>query len=300
MERNQASPITAGFEDAPEASRGRRPRAQLALNRIYRGARAGAYRLLDPLDSLYRRWQGMGHYPPIRLRRHVSHLGSFDGPGYEFAAYLKLLLGLESHHRVWDVACGCGLLELALESAGWRGLLVGTDIHAPCIGWAERHISARVPNFEFIHSDIYNEDYWPAGRLSAREWFAGFDESDFDVVVAKSLFTHMFPDELDLYLEQLSKRLKPGGRGLLTFFLLNPEQRQLVRRNDIRFHPPDRGASHAVKYRFAPSVAVAYEQSELLLQLGKHGLRLLEGVRHGTWSGRRDGLSYQDIVVVGK
>ena len=191
MERNRASPITSGFEDTPEASPGRRPRAQLALNRIYRGARAGAYRLLGPVDSLYRRLHGMGHYPPIRLRRHVSHLGSFDGPGYEFAAYLKLLLGLESHHRVWDVACGCGLLELALESAGWRGLLVGTDIHAPCIGWAERHISARVPNFEFIHSDIYNEDYWPAGRLSAREWFAGFDESDFDVVVAMASKTEV-------------------------------------------------------------------------------------------------------------
>ena len=60
------------------------------------------------------------------------------------------------------------------------------------------------------------------------------------------------------------------------------------------------GASYALRYRFAPSAAVAYEESELLLQLGKHGLRLLEGVRHGTWSGRRDGLSYQDLVVVGK
>ena len=98
----------------------------------------------------------------------------------------------------------------------------------------------------------------------------------------------------------MSARLKPGGRGLLSFFLLNPEQQQLAGRNDIRFLPPDDGASYALRYRFAPSAAVAYEESELLLQLGKHGLRLLEGVRHGTWSGRRDGLSYQDLVVVGK
>ncbi len=65
--------------------------------------------------------------------------------------------------------------------------------------------------------DIYNGAYYPKGKLNAQEWFDSFVEKEFDVVVAKSLFTHLLPDELDIYLRSIANRLRAGGKALLTF-----------------------------------------------------------------------------------
>ncbi len=132
-----------------------------------RRARNLIYRLLEPADWLARRLNQMSRYPPIALRRHIGHLGMLDGPGYEFVAYLKLLAGLENGDRVWDLGCGCGMLELALESARWEGSLIGTDIHPASIRWARRRITPRYPCCRFEHADIRNLAYHPGGKLTA-------------------------------------------------------------------------------------------------------------------------------------
>jgi SAM-dependent methyltransferase len=268
------------------------------LGVLYRRARSLGYRTLDPLDALFRRINGLGLYPPLHLRRHASGLDSLDGSGRAFVAYLKLLLGLRSGQRLWDLGCGCGLLELALEFCQWRGQLFAVDLHRPSILWAQRHISRRIPEFRFVHADIHNSAYWPRGRLSAEQWFAGFPEHDFDVVIAKSLFTHMLPQELDVYLRQLGQRLKPAGKALLTFFLLNRGQEEIRARNQRRFVKPVPDAVYAVFRRIAPSAAVAYEEAHVLDRLDAHGLRIEQGIHYGWWTGRQDALSSQDIVVV--
>jgi SAM-dependent methyltransferase len=240
----------------------------------------------------------LDRHPPIHLRRHAGCLGDLSGGAPEFVAYLKLLAGLTAGQRVWDVGCGCGFLELALEQSGWRGQLVATDIHRPSILWAQRSIGRRNPDFQFIHADIYNAAYWPQGRLSARDWLAGFGERDFDVVVAKSLCTHMLPDELDLYFAGISSRLNPTGRALLTFFILNPAQEALTASNQISFTKFEPGSAYAVRRLAAPTAAVAYEESDLLGRLARHRLRVCDPIRFGYWTGRRDGHSFQDMLVL--
>ena len=271
-----------------------------ALARLYRQSRYVAYWAIEPFDALFRRINRIPQYPPIPLRRHVGLLGGFDGTGYEFVAYLKLLLGLKATDSIWDLGCGCGMLELALESAGWRGRLVGVDIHAPSIRWAQRTLTRRIPSFQFVHSDIYNPDYWPSGKLTAAQWFAQFSRHRFDLVIAKSLFTHMLPQELELYLNEMAQRLEPGGRGLLTFFILNERQAQLGPHNTISFVQPETGAVYSVRRLNAPTAAVAYREGYLRQLFERHDLRLVDPIRYGTWTGREDGLSYQDIVIVTK
>lgn len=265
---------------------------------LLRRARNAAYVALGPFDWCFRRLNGLEKYPPIHLRRYVSCLGSLDGPGFEFVAYLKLLAGLRAGGSLWDVGCGCGLLELALENSGWAGRITGNDIHLPSIRWATRHINARVPSFEFIHSNIRNEAYWPSGRLDAASWFDSFDRSGFDAVLAKSLFTHMLPSEVDLYLAQIARRLAPGGRALLTFFLLN-EQSLSAPAAKMSFVRMSEGDTFAVRRKLAPTAAVAYDEAALMDRMGRAGL-VVHDIKHGTWSGRADGLSFQDIVIVGR
>jgi SAM-dependent methyltransferase len=274
--------------------------ARALLVHRYRQARSLAYRALNPFDALYRKINRLDRYPPIHLRRQVGCLGDLGGAGFEFVTYLKLLAGLKAGHHLWDVGCGCGLLELALEQAGWKGGLVGTDIHKPSIHWAQRNIARRLPYFRFMHADIYNSAYWPQGTLSVGEWLPHFAERDFDVVVAKSLCTHMLPDELDIYLKAISVRLSSTGNALMTFFVLNPAQERLKSSNQISFTKPEQNAVYAVRHLAAPTAAVAYEESYLVDRLAQSGLKLVDTVHYGYWTGRQDALSFQDMLVVAK
>jgi SAM-dependent methyltransferase len=195
------------------------------------------------------------------------------------------------------------MLELALEDLGWRGRLVGTDIHKPSIDWAQRRIGSRIPSWEFVHCDIYNGAYWRRGTLTAREWLSAFDRRGFDIVVAKSFFTHLLPDELETYLEAIADRMKPGGRALLTFFLLHEEQRRLAEagQNRITFHQAGTDPRYRVRTPIAPTAAVAYEKEYLLDRMEDNGLWVAEdSIHYGVWTGYAQGLSFQDIVLATK
>ncbi len=269
-----------------------------------RAIRNCLYKALTPVDYLVRLCTGMQQYPPAHLRRHVGtpFLG-FAKHGREFARHLQQLTGLQPDHSIWDLGCGCGLLELALEECGWHGPVIGTDIHRPSIEWASRHITSRSPTFSFLHSDIANKAYWPDGRLSAADWLKTFTKADFDIILAKSFFTHILSDELDVYLSAISKRLRPGGKALLTFFLLNKEQQDLAGsgKSHISFHRAAKGETHALRRLNAPSAAVAYDEQHIRAQIAACGMPADKLVFHyGSWAGRDNTLSFQDIVIATK
>lgn len=269
---------------------------------IARRLRSAAYRAAAPIDFLFRAMNGLHDYPPLHLRRHVGAIGSgFNGPAYEFVAYLRLLASLRDGDRVWDLGCGCGLLEIALEDLGWRGRLVGSDVHAPCVAWARRRLEPRFADHRFVHMDVFNAAYWPRGRASAREWLSRFDERDFDVVVAKSFFTHVLPDEIGPYLEGIAARLRPGGKALVTFFVFDLGGEPATGASRIEFEPYAEGGRCAVRSRAAPTAAVAYDRTYLLDRLRGAGFATEAlSLHRGSWSGRAGGLSFQDVVVVEK
>jgi len=268
------------------------------VNRLLRGLRTAFYRALEPFDMAFRRMNRLSGYPPIALRRHVGHLGTLDGTGAEFAAYLKLIAGLKPSDSILDLGCGCGLLELGLLKSGWQGKLLGVDIHRPSIRWCQKHITPGVPSFTFEHADICNEAYWPHGRLTAQQYFDTLAGRKFDVVVAKSLFTHMLPGETEVYLKSMSGLLKPAGRIFMTFFLMNDEYRRQEKtgRPSIRFVRQPADAAYAVKRTDAPTASVAYEEGHIMKLMASAGLHR-QAVHYGFWAGNEGGLSYQDILL---
>ena len=286
--------MTAGYATNKE-----KPLVQAARNMRY-----AAYRSISPLDYSFRVINQIGQYPPLHLRRHVGGMSAgFNGASYELVAYLRLLAQLRDGDRLWDLACGCGLLELALNDLGWQGQLIGSDIHKPSIDWAQKHLGTRFGGHKFIHMDIYSAAYYPKGKLNAQEWFDSFVEKDFDVVVAKSLFTHLLPEEVDIYLRGIADRLRIGGKALLTFFILNEEQQRLAAlgKNRMLFHPYSEDKRCAVYRPQAPTAAVAYEQNYLEKRFRDVGFKVEGWSRyHGAWTGGPDALSFQDIIAVEK
>ena len=269
-----------------------------------RSLRAAGYRSLAPLDYAFRLTSHLGKYPPLHLRRYVGGMSAgFNGPGYEYVSYLRLLAMLRDGDSVWDLACGCGMLELALEDLGWHGRITGTDISRPCIEWAQKNIGARLPGHKFTHMDIYNEAYHRRGKLSAKAWLDSFGENGFDIVIAKSLFTHVLPDELDIYLKGISDRLRPGGRTLLTFFVLSEEQAHLAvsGKNRMSFQPYGEDGRCFVYRPLAPNAAVAYERYYLEERFRNAGFKTQSyKLSPGAWTGSPTGLSFQDIIVAEK
>ena len=94
--------------------------------------------------------------------------------------------------------------------------------------------------------------------------------------------------------------LKSGGRCLVTFFLLNEEQARLAAegRQELQFTFGE-GVWRYV-YEHSAESAVAYEETYVRGLLRDSGLILQESIYYGSWSGRRDGLSFQDLLVLRK
>lgn len=213
--------------------------------------------------------------------------------------HLRLLAGLRPEERILDIGCGCGQMALYLKNyLAENGAYVGVDIHGPSIRWCQKKISSRRSNFEFKHIDVRNLAYNPQGTHPAEAYQLPYREHSFDVILLKSVFTHMRPPEVSNYLREVTRLLKGNGRCLATFFLLNEEQARLARegRNDLAFNYGE--GVWRYRYKDSPESAVAYEESYVIELLEQNGLALKEPIHYGRWAGRSDGLSYQDILLL--
>ncbi len=125
--------------------------------------------------------------------------------------------------RVLDIGCGPGRLAARLTHQLDGGSYEGFDIVPRSIGWCQRKISARHPSFRFQLADIRNAQYNPTGSQEARAYSFPYPDREFDLALAASVFTHMRPGEIERYVCEAARVLKPGGRLLASFFMLNED-----------------------------------------------------------------------------
>jgi SAM-dependent methyltransferase len=269
--------------------------------RVLRAGRTAAFAALEPLDWAARAVNGKRDLPPLRLRRYVGPLRSFESSGAEFMSYCRLLLELQPDSRVLDVGCGCGLMALKLKNyLDAPGRYTGLDIHGPSVEWCQRSIAPAYPNFKFARIDVRNDAYNPGGQHAPEEYVFPFADGSFDAVLLKSVFTHLRPGAVENYMKEVARLLSPHGRALATFFLLNERQETLRREgsNQIDFRHGE--GIWRYTYRESPESAVAYNENFVIELLDRHGLALKRPVVYGRWSGRREGLSFQDMLVLGR
>ena len=247
-------------------------------------------------DLVTRTIRGELQLPPWWLRDVGG--SDFKKIGVEFLKIFRNVAGLRPDACVLEIGCGSGRMVLPLTHYLQDGTYSGIDITPKSIIWCQEHITNRHPNFTFVHADLYNKRYNPTGSQLARKYIFPFNDHIFDFIFLTSVFTHLLPEDTIHYLQEIARLLAPQGQALITFFLLNaPQQaRAAAGQNDIQF----RYGKGPCRMRCAeiPESAIAYQEIYLLTQLNACELTLNGPIHYGTWSGRDDGLSYQDILLV--
>jgi len=239
----------------------------------------------EPIDWFDRILTNKRGYPPLWLRQHVGDLSDFEGSCGEYVAYLKVLCNLNPGDNLLDVGCGCGLILMgpirtgALLNYIKPGNYVGMDIDKKSINWCKRNI--KYPNCSFVAL--------PSGEGDALPVASG----SFDAILAKSLFTHLLPCETVNYLREFKRLLKPGRKCLSTWFLLTGQG--LTGRFPFKYRNGEVAYERATK----PRKGVAYQLDWVLGVIKQVGLTV-ELVKYGTWSGRQDGLSDPDVIILKK
>jgi SAM-dependent methyltransferase len=240
--------------------------------------------------------------PPAHLMKIVGSedAESFISTGRTFLPLLRRYGDLRPSHRVLDVGCGCGRIAYALTDYLKSGSYDGFDIVPELIDWCRENITPRHPDFRFSLVDVSNDFYHKRGATHAERFRFPYEDGRFDFVILTSVFTHMVRRDLERYVDEVARTLKPGGTALMTFFLLNEESLELqaaLPGGDRFLHPLSNGVR--VKDIAHPEGAVAYPESLVRAILRARGLE----VRHilfGCWCGRAPTVTAQDIVVVRK
>lgn len=181
--------------------------------------------------------------PPHSLQARVG--GDFDVVGAAFVQWLRTLAGLNSGSSILDVGCGAGRIALPLQAELTAGHYVGFDCCSESIDWCRENIK----QFRFIHADIQNELYNPRGTIPASRYSFPEKLHGFDIVLLASVFTHMFPQDVAHYLQEIHRVLNPSGCCLATAFIVAPGDMQRENLLFVQTHDD---------YAAVGNIAVAY------------------------------------------
>lgn len=222
--------------------------------------------------------------------------------GKEFLDYFVELGELKPTDRVLEIGAGTGRIARSLVQYLDQGSYSGLEITANAVAWCKKAYKDH-RNFSFIHADIYNKNYNAKGKFLAREYQLPYESESFDFIFLTSVFTHMLPQDVEHYVSEISRVLKKGGRCFATFFLLNGESllNMNVGLSNINFTFPVSGLPGCLSHlKDNQEAAIAYPESYASRLFADHGLTPDGPVHLGSWCGRRQFRSFQDIIVVRK
>lgn len=252
---------------------------------------------LDILDKI------TGNYNTLIPKRNEIFIGNgnFEKTGDEFFQYFVKYCKIQPSNEILDVGCGQGRMALPLtQYLNKEGNYQGFDIVEKGIRWCDERITSKYPRFKFFHANIYNKYYNPKGITQSSKYVFPLKDQSFDFVFLTSVFTHMFPDDMANYIEQIHRVMKPKGIFFATYFLINEESKQLIKTHKSEVVFGEDLGGYCTRNNDIPEDAIAIPEGWLKELYKTLGLRIEEPILYGSWCGRKNHISYQDIIIASK
>ncbi|WP_290741820.1 class I SAM-dependent methyltransferase [Haliea sp.] len=219
-------------------------------------------------------------------------------------------IGWREDLRVLDAGCGAGLLAIACEPfLGRGGCYTGLDVAAEQLAFCRQHY--RGEHYRFLHLDTANPFYAPDQTAAGAPWPVA--DAGQQLVTALSVWTHFNERDARFYMAELERVLEPGGKALVTVFLLDEAYHATLPRTAgkaARFHgtplerwvfdQPAYGSSEWLCPGWAqvPEAAIGMTPAGLASLLEASQLQLAAHYR-GNWK-EVPGPFFQDVLVLEK
>jgi len=227
-----------------------------------------------------------------------------------FQTLMYLHLEKKENNVILDVGCGTGLLAIASEPfLGQKGKYIGIDVMKKDIDFCRSHYPSQ--GFEFIHFDINNPAYAPSQKNKGVPW--PLESNSFDLLTALSVWTHLNKDDASYYFKEINRVLKPGGKAIITLFLLDEvyEESLSIRSKEAgRYHmtlqdkwvfdQPSYGSDAWFHPQWAkvPESAIGIANDGLNRLIAETGLKKI-AFYQGNWK-EVPGLFFQDVLILQK
>lgn len=227
----------------------------------------------------------------------------------EWSMILRVYGQVTRSGKLLEIGCGLGRIAFPLRYIlSSEGTYDGFEICKPKVEFLNKNFHPAHPNFTFIWADINNTYYNPQGTVKAKDFAFPYPDNSFDIVFAASVFTHMLPDTAEHYFKETARVLKPGGRAVFSFFLLDFYRPGQPR--PLHFAKPEFSFDHsydpygdqfAIAVPDNPELMTAYKLQMIEQFIQQSQLTLSQAPIPGIWSGSSETwVSAQDLVVLKK
>jgi len=228
--------------------------------------------------------------------------------GAEQSTLLRLLAGVGQTSNVVEIGCGLGRLALALRRVLTDGHYLGIDVVTDKIDFLLREMTPLAPHFRFAHVDVHSAFYNDGGLRTGSDLQLPCETGWADAIIAMSVFTHLLPNTLRAYLNEVHRMLRPGGSFLVSCFLLDKyhpgrprSQRYSLDQFAFDHDVAGTAGDMCTSDPSCPEAMLAIRWGYFESLARSAGLTMVRGPLSGSWSGTADHwIMGQDLVVFGK
>src|SRR5262249_52326460 len=198
-------------------------------------------------------------------------IGAWETSARDTADFLGRFQLASDAAVVLDVGCGPGaMVEELAKRLPPNGRYVGFDVHGPSIRWCRRHWSGD-SRLTFEHA-VLRSAYGAAAGPPVSTYRFPLEDGEADLVLAKSVFTHLLETDARHYLAEIRRVLRAGRAAVVTAFLFDGDHADIEAvRRALPFELD--GGFVRLRRNGRPTAAVAFERNVFWSMVVDNGLR---------------------------